>query len=85
MPPSTDLSVFLRILRTNYGQKVKNTDAKSAPEGVASITVSGGLECYTEISRKIRRLRSLPTDCCKVDLNCQAVFITLSFMNTIFM
>ena len=69
MPPtSTDLSVFLRILRTNYGQKVKNTDAKSAPEGAASITVSGGLECYTEISRKIRRLRSLPTDCCKVDL-----------------
>ena len=35
-PTSTDLSVFLRILRTNYGQKVKNTDAKSAPEGVAS-------------------------------------------------
>ena len=35
MPPtSTDLSVFLRILRTNYGQKVKKTDAKSAPEGV---------------------------------------------------
>ena len=31
----TDLSVFLRILRTNYGQKVNNTDAKSAPEGVA--------------------------------------------------
>ena len=47
---------------------MKNTDAKSAPEGVASITVSGGLERYTEISRKIRRLRSLPTDCCKVDL-----------------
>ena len=69
MPPtSTDLSVFLRILRTNYGQKVNNTDAKSAPEGVASITVSGGVERYTEISRKIRRLRSLPTDCCKVDL-----------------
>ena len=66
MPPtSTDLSVFLRILGTNYGQKVKNTDA---PEGVASITVSGGLERYTEKSRKIRRLRSLPTDCCKVDL-----------------
>ena len=59
-PTSTDLSVFLRILRTNYGQKVKNTDAKSAPEGAASITVSGGLERYTEISRKIRRLRSLP-------------------------
>ena len=67
-PTSTDLSVFLRILRTNYGQKVKNTDAKNAPEGVASITVSGGLERYTEISRKIRRLRSLPTGCCKVDL-----------------
>ena len=64
-PTSTDLSGFLRILRTNYGQKVKNTDA---PEGVASITVSGGFERYTEISRKIRRLRSLPTDCCKVDL-----------------
>ena len=47
---------------------MKNTDAKSAPEGVASITVSGGIERYTEISRKIRRLRSLPTDCCKVDL-----------------
>ena len=47
---------------------MKNTDAKSAPEGVASITVSGGLERYTEISRKIRRLRSLPTDCCNVDL-----------------
>ena len=28
----------------------------------------GGFERYTEISRKIRRLRSLPTDCCKVDL-----------------
>ena len=67
-PTSSDLSVFLRILRTNYGQKVKNTDAKSAPEGAASITVSGGLERYTEISSKIRRLRSLPTDCCKVDL-----------------
>ena len=25
---------------------MKNTDAKSAPEGVASITVSGGLEKY---------------------------------------
>ena len=60
-PTSTDLSVFLRILRTNYGQKVKNTDAKSASEGVASVTVSGGLERYTEISRKIRRLCSLPT------------------------
>ena len=67
-PTSTDLSVFLRILRTNYEQKVKNTDAKSAPEGVASVTVSGGLERYTELSRKIRRLRSLPTGCCKVDL-----------------
>ena len=42
---------------------MKNTDAKSAPEGAASITVSGGLERYTEISRKIRRLRSLPTNC----------------------
>ena len=47
---------------------MKNTDAKSAPEGVASITVSGELGRYTEISRKIRRLRSLPTDSCKVDL-----------------
>ena len=47
---------------------MKNTDAKSAPEGVASNTVSGGLERYTELSRKIRRLRSLPTGCCKVDL-----------------
>ena len=31
-----DLSVFLRNLSTNYGQKVKNTDAKSASEGVAT-------------------------------------------------
>ena len=37
---ASDLSVFLRILCTNYGQKVKNTDTKSAPEGVASITVA---------------------------------------------
>ena len=47
---------------------MKNTDAKSAPEGMASITVSGGLEHYTEISRKIQRLLSLPTDCCNVNL-----------------
>ena len=34
MPPtSMDLSVFLRNLRTNYGQKVKNTDAS---EGVVT-------------------------------------------------
>ena len=46
---------------TNYGQKVKNTDVKSAPEGVASIRANGGLEYYTEKSRKIRRLLSFPT------------------------
>ena len=69
MPPtSTDLTVFLRNLWTNYGQKVKNTDVKSAPEGVASITPNGGLERYTENSRKLRKLRSLPTDWCKGDL-----------------
>ena len=55
---------------------MKNTDAKSAPEGVASITVSGGLERYTEKSRKIRRLRSLPTDCCKVDLEVYTACLT---------
>ena len=71
---STDLSVFLLMLCTNYGQRVKNTDAKSAPEGVASITVSSGLECYTEKSRKIRRLCSLPTDYCKVDLEVYTAF-----------
>ena len=59
---------------------MKNTDAKSAPEGVASITVSGGLECYTEISRKIRRLHSLPTDCCKVDLE---VYTASASYNTV--
>ena len=67
-PTSTDLSVFLRNLFTMYGQKVKNTDVKSAPEGVASITANSGLERYTENSRKIRKLRSLPTDWCKGDL-----------------
>ena len=67
-PTSTDLSVFLRNLCTNYGQKVKNTDVKSAPEGVASITANGGLERYTENSRKIWKMRSLPTDWCKGDL-----------------
>ena len=53
---------------------MKNTDTMSAPEGVASITVSGGLEHYTEISRKIQRLRSLPTDCCKVNLEVYTEF-----------
>ena len=55
---------FVHQLRT----KVKNTDAKSAPDGVASITANGGLERCTEKSRKIQRLCSLPTVCCKVDL-----------------
>ena len=53
---------------------MKNTDTMSAPEGVASITVSGGLERYMEISRKIQRLRSLPTDCCKVNLEVYTEF-----------
>ena len=47
---------------------MKNMTVKCTPEGVASITVSGGLNRYTEISHKIRRLGSLPTDYCKVDL-----------------
>ena len=52
---------------TNYGQKVKNTDVKSAPEGVASIRANSGLEHYTEKSRRIRRLYTqLPYG--KVDL-----------------
>ena len=38
---------------------------KSTVEGVESITGNGGLERYTEKSRKIRRLHTLPTDCCK--------------------
>ena len=41
---------------------------RNAPEGVASIRANGGLEHYTEKSHKMRRLRSLPTDCCKMDL-----------------
>ena len=39
-------------------------DAKSAPEGVASITAKRALECYTEKSHK----SSLPRYCCKFDL-----------------
>ena len=43
------LSIFLMgFCAPIYGQKVQNTDVKSAPEGVANIRANGGLEHYTE-------------------------------------
>ena len=58
-PTSADLSVFLLSLCTDYGQKVKNTDVKSAPEGVASLAANDGLEHCTEKLRKNMEITQL--------------------------
>ena len=57
---------------------MKNTDMKSAPKGVASITANGGLEHYTENLRKIRKLHSFPTDWCKGDFEVLVVVVPMS-------
>ena len=64
----TDFSVILRNSNTIYGQKSKNTEEKRAPEGVASITTSGGVKRTTEKLHKIQKIFYMCTDDRKVQL-----------------